>query len=74
MGHQLKGWVLLFSGFIACPCHFPLTLGVILALPAGTALGGLLSSNVWLIYLVGGIYFVAALYWGSRLISGGRGG
>lgn len=25
MGDILKGWALLVSGFVACPCHFPLT-------------------------------------------------
>lgn len=69
MGRSLKGWVLLITGFIACPCHFPLTLGIVFALAGGTALGGFLRSNVWLLYLAGAVYFVGALYLGARLIS-----
>lgn len=74
MGRSLKGWVLLITGFIACPCHFPLTLGILFALAGGTALGGFLRSNVWLIYLAGAAYFLGALYLGARLIGQEEGG
>lgn len=35
---SLKGWVLLVTRFLTCPCHLPL----LAALFAGTALGGFL--------------------------------
>jgi len=34
--------------FLACPCHLPLTLGILATVLGGTALGAFLRDNVWL--------------------------
>ncbi len=65
----LKGYILLITGFLACPCHLPLTLPLLLAVTAGTAIGALLASNIWLIVAVSTIYFVSALALGWRYVT-----
>ena len=39
-------WWLAIS-FLFCPCHLPLTLGVLAGVFGGTALGALLRDHVW---------------------------
>ncbi len=65
----IKGYALLITGFLACPCHLPVTMPILLALTAGTALGAFLANNVWGIVALSTIYFVVALALGWRYIS-----
>jgi hypothetical protein len=39
-------WWLAVS-FLFCPCHLPLTLGLLVSVTGGTALGGLLRDHGW---------------------------
>jgi hypothetical protein len=54
-------------GFIACPCHLPLTLPLLLSLTAGTAISAWLSDNTTLVYAASTILFlggfVLAAFW-----------
>lgn len=60
-----KGYALLLSAVIACPCHLPL----IAALLAGTALGGFLTAHLGLVLVALVTYFVLALVLGMRWIT-----
>ena len=49
------------TGVAACPCHFPITLPIVVSALGGMGLGGLIAANIGLIYGVGAVYFVIAL-------------
>ena len=66
---KVWGGVLLFTGFIACPCHFPLTLSLAVVLLGGTAVGGFIAANSGLVYGIAGGYFIVALAAGWYLLS-----
>ncbi len=55
---------------VACPCHLPLTIPLILGLTAGTALGGWLLFHQWVVWLASTILFLIGLllayYWFTR--------
>ncbi len=66
---QARGYFFFITGVLACPCHLPLTLPLLLAVTAGTAIGASLASNIWLIVAVSTIYFVSALALGWRYVT-----
>ena len=57
--YQKRGIVLILSSFVFCPCHLPLTLGLLAVLLGGTVLGafvlrysilvGTITTLVWLV-------------------------
>ncbi len=61
---NLKGYLLLGTAIVACPCHLPLTLGLL----AGTSLGGLLAENLGLLTVGLTGSFVLALGFGLHWI------
>lgn len=63
---KVRGYVSAAVALVACPCHLPLTLPLLLALTAGTALGGLLRQNIWLIYGTSTVLFVGGLYFAGQ--------
>ena len=65
----LKGWFLLGTGALLCPCHLPVTLVLLTTVFAGTAFGGFLSDNIWLIGGAIAAYSVTALVLGYRMLS-----
>jgi hypothetical protein len=65
---QSCGWFFLVSGVLACPCHLPLTFGLLSFLLAGTALEAFLAHNFFWLVLAAAIYFVAALAIGWNLL------
>ncbi len=65
------GWFLTITGLLACPCHLPLTLPLLLSVLGGTALGASLAQQTGLITLAAAAYFLAALGLGLSLL--GRG-
>lgn len=65
---SLKGWVLLVTGFLTCPCHLPL----LAAIFAGTALGGFLWEYLPVLLPVTGLYFIVALIVGLKLLAPAR--
>ena len=66
---SLKGWFLLGTGALLCPCHLPVTLFVLTTVFAGTAFGGFLSENIWLIGGAIAAYSITALALGYRMLS-----
>lgn len=62
---SLKGWVLLVTRFLTCPCHLPL----LAALFAGTALGGFLWEYLPFLLPLTGLYFIVALMVGLKLLA-----
>ena len=75
MRRPLGAYMLLLTGFIACPCHLLLTLPVVMGLLGGTALGVWLSTHTGLVYGLSSGYFLAALivgfWWLNRMHSTG---
>ena len=61
MRKKVGSSVLLVTGFLACPCHLPLTLPLLITLLGGTALGGWLSTHTGLVIGLSTGYFIAAL-------------
>jgi hypothetical protein len=59
--HQIKGWVAVITAFVACPCHLPITLPIILSLTAGTALGAWIADNRDLLVALLTLYFLGGL-------------
>jgi len=69
-----SGLILTVTGFLACPCHLPLTLPLLLTLLGGTSLGLFLRANTGLIVVAASVYFLVALVAGLVLLSRGTGG
>ncbi len=61
---KLAGNLLFFSALVTCPCH----LLWIMALVAGTALGGILSRHWALIWIASALYFAVALPLSLKLL------
>lgn len=60
---QDRGLLWLVGAFVICPCHLPLTLGLVATLFAGTALGVLVSSHPYVIgALLTVVWLIATLY------------
>lgn len=66
---SLGGTLLTLSGLLACPCHLPLTLPLLLTLLGGTSLGLFLRANTGLIVVGAGAYFLAAIGAGFFLLT-----
>ena len=66
---KVWGGVLFVTGFIACPCHLPLTLPLVVVLLGGTAVGGFIAGNTGLVYGIAGGYFIVALAAGWYLLN-----
>ena len=47
---------------MACPCHLPLTLPLLLSLTAGTALGVFLQQHPWVVFGASTVLFVTGVY------------
>ena len=59
--HIIKGYVAGMVAFVACPCHLPFTLPLVISLTAGTAISAWLGQNVIAIYAVATILFLGGL-------------
>ena len=69
MRRSVGSYALLITGFLACPCHLPLTLPLLIALFGGTALGGWLATHTGLVIGLSTGYFIAALVVGFWLLN-----
>lgn len=67
--HTLKGYVAVAVSFIACPCHLPITLPLLVSLTAGTAFSVWLAENKILVGVISTVVFFGgaalALKWFS---------
>ena len=64
----VKGTALLVTGLLACPCHLPLTLGLLAVAFGGTALGVFLEQHTGLVIAAATGYFVVAIVLGLRYL------
>lgn len=64
----LWGWILLATAFVACPCHLPLTLPLLLAVFGGSAFGAFLAGHPELVAAAAMAYFAVALLAGWALL------
>jgi len=68
MTNKAKGYLLLITGFIACPCHLIITAPIILAIVGGTALGAFFTRNALFIIGLLFVYFIFALIFGFKYL------
>ena len=61
-----RRWI--FGSFAFCPCHLPLTLGILAPVFGGTAAGAVLRDNIWLAGAVITAAWVAGTWRGFRLV------
>ena len=59
--HSIKGYVMSVLALIACPCHLPITLPLLVAVTAGTAFSAWLQNNSLTIGGALTVIFVGAL-------------
>ena len=65
---RVWGGVLTVTGLVACPCHFPFTLPLILGLLGGTGIGSFVGANTSLIYGIATGYFIVGIGVGWYLL------
>lgn len=58
----------MLASFAICPCHLPLTLGVLFTLLGGTAGGVWLREHVTLASILIGVTWAAGTTWGALLV------
>ena len=49
------------TGIAACPCHFPITLPIVVGVLGGTSLGGFITASTGLVYGIGAAYFMIGI-------------
>lgn len=59
--HRLRGYLAAGVALVACPCHLPLTVPLLLALTGGTALGVWLAAHQGVIFVASAVLFLAGL-------------
>jgi len=59
--HRLRGYLAVGVALVACPCHLPLTVPLLLALMGGTALGVWLAAHQGMIFVASAVLFLAGL-------------
>ena len=68
--NEAKGWLAMVVGFVACPCHLPITLPIAISLTAGTATGAWLTNNTILLGSIMTVIFLGGLglgyYWMNK--------
>jgi mercuric ion transport protein len=69
---ESRGLLWLVGGFLLCPCHLPLTLGLLAALLAGTTAGALLREHGVAAAAVVTAAWGLATWRGLRLLRAGR--
>ena len=62
-GNGSRWWagLLAITGLVACPCHLPLTLPLLLALLGGTGAAAFITTHLGLLYGLAAAYFIASL-------------
>jgi len=65
-------WV--FGSFVFCPCHLPLTLGLLAAVFGGTTLGVLVRDHAWVAGTILTLSWIAGTWYGFKLMRRARAG
>ena len=71
---RVWGGFLAVTGFLACPCHLPLTLPLVLGVLGGTGIGSYIGANQGLVYGMFAGYFVVGIGLGLYLLNRKRRG
>ena len=58
---KIKAYIASVGAFIACPCHLPLTLPLLISLTAGTAFSTWLTHNTLLVVVISTVVFIGGL-------------
>ena len=58
---EIWRWFLVATGIAACPCHFPITLPLVISAIGATGVGALLADYSGWVYAAGWAYFVTAI-------------
>jgi hypothetical protein len=59
-----RAWLVL--SYVLCPCHLPVTMGLIAAVAGGSAVGAALTANAWRLGAVLAVLYAAAVWRGFR--------
>ncbi len=59
--HTIKGYLAGAVAFIACPCHLPITLPLLISLTAGTAFSAWLADNKVLVGVLATVVFIGGV-------------
>ncbi len=74
--HTIKGYAAGIVAFIACPCHLPITLPLLISLTAGTVFSAWLAENQVLVGVISTVVFFGggalALRWFSEPVKSRR--
>ena len=65
---ERRGLWWLLGAFLFCPCHLPLTVGMVTAVLAGTGLGAVLRDHSWIAGTVITLTWLAGTAYGFHLI------
>lgn len=60
-GFNFKSTILFTTGLIACPCHLPITIPLLITIFGGSVIASWISNNQVLIYIVSTVYFLLVL-------------
>ena len=58
---SVKGFAAAMVALVACPCHLPLTIPLLLVLTSGTAVGVWLAANTWFVWTGSFVLFIGGL-------------
>ena len=67
-----RGMMWMIGAFVFCPCHLPITLGVLALILGGTAAGGLLRAHPYVAGVVVTALWAAGTWRGYSLIRAGQ--
>jgi len=65
---EKRGMMWVIGAFVFCPCHLPITLGVLALLFGGTAAGALLRAHPYVAGTVVTLLWAAGTWRGFRLV------
>lgn len=65
---ERRGLWWLLGAFLFCPCHLPLSLGVLTAVLAGTSFGAIMRDHSWIAGTVITVTWLAGTAYGFHLI------
>jgi mercuric ion transport protein len=68
---SVRGYVSMGIGLVACPCHLPLTLPLLLSLTAGTAFSAWLATHTALVYGLSTLIFIGGFGLGMFWLNSG---